>query len=156
MAVCPDCGTTLQGGWVQRTREVLEVPLAPVQVVEHRFIARMCPTCNRRRVAPAELTGVVVGKQRLGTSVLSLIASLRTVGRLPLATIQWLLATVYHLPVSEGGIVGALNTVARQGQPAVQAIRDRIRASPVLHADETGWREDGKNGYVWAWSTATE
>ena len=36
------------------------------------------------------------------------------------------------------------------------AIQDRIRASPVVHADETGWREDGANGYVWTFSTPTE
>jgi len=156
VAVCPDCGTALQGGWVQRTREVLELPLSPVRVVEHRYLGRICPTCNRRRCAPPELAGVVIGKQRLGSSVLSLIGSLRTVGRLPLATIQWLLATVYDLPLSEGGIVGALNTIARQGQPTVAALRHRIRASPVVHADETGWREGGKNGYVWIWETPQE
>ena len=33
---------------------------------------------------------------------------------------------------------------------------DRIRASPVVHADETGWRENGVNGYVWTFSTPTE
>ena len=27
---------------------------------------------------------------------------------------------------------------------------------PVVHADETGWREDGHNGYVWTFSTPTE
>jgi len=156
VAVCPDCGTALQGGWVQRTREVLEVPLTPARVVEHRFIARICPRCNKRRVAPAVFAAGVVRKQRLGSGVLSLIASLRTTGRLPLATIQWLLATVYGVPLSEGGIVGALHTVAQQGTPAVMAIRDRIRASPVVHADETGWREDGKNGYVWTFSTPQE
>ena len=32
----------------------------------------------------------------------------------------------------------------------------RIRGSPVVHADETGWREDGHNGYVWTFSTPTE
>ena len=24
------------------------------------------------------------------------------------------------------------------------------------HADQTGWREDGANGYVWTFGTATE
>ena len=41
------------------------------------------------------------------------------------------------------------------GKPAVAAILDRIRGSPVVHADETGWREDA-NGYVWTFSTPTE
>ena len=26
----------------------------------------------------------------------------------------------------------------------------------MVHADETGWREDGANGYVWTFSTPTE
>ena len=27
---CPECGTGLSGGWVQRTREVIDVPVVPV------------------------------------------------------------------------------------------------------------------------------
>ena len=40
---CPDCGTHLTGGWVQRTREVIELPVAPVQVTEHVYIAQDLP-----------------------------------------------------------------------------------------------------------------
>ena len=154
--VCPDCGTRLQGGWVQRTREVVEVPLVPLRVIEHRFIARVCPLCRTRRVPAADLGGVVMGKQRLGVGLVSLITTLREEARLPVATIQRLLATLYQLDLSVGGITGVLHAVARQATPDVTAIRDRIRASPVVHADETGWREDGVNGYVWTFSTPTE
>ena len=153
---CPDCGTTLRGGWVQRTREVVERPLAPVRVIEHRFIARVCPVCGKRRVPPANLGGVVVGKQRLGIGLVSLIATLREGGRLPVATVQWLLATLYQLHLSRGGITMVLHAVARHAAPAVRGIRGRIRASPVVHADETGGREDGVNGYVWTFSTPHE
>ena len=38
----------------------------------------------------------------------------------------------------------------------VAGILDRIRASPVVHADETGWRQGGAKGYVWTFSTPTE
>ncbi len=34
-------------------------------------------------------------------------------------------------------------------------ILERIRGSPVVHADETGWRQDGANGYAWTFSTPT-
>ena len=33
---------------------------------------------------------------------------------------------------------------------------EQIRASPVVHADETGRRQNGANGYVWTFSTPTE
>ena len=45
---CPGCGTGLSGGWTQRTREVIDLPLVPVQVTEHVYVARTCPLCQRR------------------------------------------------------------------------------------------------------------
>ena len=153
---CPDCGTHLTGGWVQRTREVIELPVVPVQVTEHVCIARTCPACRRRCIPPAQLDGVALGRQRLGVNVLSRIATLREEGRLPIRSIQWYLCTVHQLRLSVGAIVSAIHQTAQQAQPAVAAILDRIRASPVVHADETGWRQNGNNGYVWTFSTPTE
>ena len=152
---CPDCGTHLTGGWVQRTREVIELPVVPVQVTEHVFIARTCPVCRRRRVPTAQLDGAALGRQRLGVNLISRIATLREEGRLPIRSIQWYLRTVHQLSLSVGAIVSAIHQTAQQAQPAVAGMVDRIRASPVVHADETGWRQNGNNGYVWT-STPTE
>ena len=153
---CPQCGTGLAGGWVQRTREVIDLPLVPAQVTEHVFIARTCPVCERRRTPQADLGRVALGKHRLGVNLLSRIAALREEGRLPLRTIQWYLQTVHRLPLSLGAIVRAIHQVAQKAQPALAEIQDRIRGSPVVHADETGWRQDGVNGYVWTFSTPTD
>ena len=153
---CPDCGTHLTGGWVQRTREVIELPVVPVQVTEQVCIARTCPACRRRCIPPAQLDGVALGRQRLGVNLISRIATLREEGRLPIRSIQWYLCTVHQLRLSVGAIVSAIHQTAQQAQPAVAAILDRIRASPVVHADETGWRQNGNNGYVWTFSTPTE
>ena len=156
MENCPDCGAHRSGGWIQRTREVIELPVVPVQVTEHVYLARTCPACRRRCTPPAELDGVVLGQQRLGVNLLSLIATLREEGRLPIRSVQWYLCTVHQLRLSVGAIVSAIHQTAQQAQPAVAAILDCIRASPVVHADETGWRQHGANGYVWTFSTPTE
>ena len=112
--------------------------------------------CEKRRVPKVDLGGVALGKQRLGINLLSLMAALREEGRLPFRTVQWYLRTVHQLRLSLGAIVRAIHQVARQAQPAVDRILERIRGSPVVHADETGWREDGANGYAWTFSTPTE
>ena len=156
MENCPDCGAHRSGGWIQRTREVIELPVVPAQVTEHVYLARTCPACRRRCTPPAELGGVVLGQQRLGVNLLSLIATLREEGRLPIRSVQWYLDTVHQLRLSVGAIVSAIHRTAQRAQPAVAAILDRIRASPVVHADETGWRQSGANGYVWTFSTPTE
>jgi hypothetical protein len=98
---------------------------------------------------------VVVGQQRLGIGLVSLIATLHVQGRWPYGQIQRYLATVHGLSLSVGALVGAVHTVARQGARAAARIREQVRASPVVHGDETGWRENGRNGYVWTFSTPT-
>lgn len=156
LARCPDCDAPLAGGTVKRTREVIEVPVAPVVVTEHVYLERRCPDCGRRCVPPPELAGVVVGQSRFGIGLVSLIAVLREEARLPVATIQGLLRTLYGVELSVGGLVGAVAQVATRASPEAARIQASIRGSPVVHADETGWREDGRNGYVWTLSTPTE
>ena len=161
---CPDCATHLSGGWTQRTREVVAVPVVEAEVTEHVYMARTCPWCRRRCIPPAQLDGVVMGRQRLGVNpesssgqaLISLIAMLREDARLPIGTIQRYLRTVHELRVSRGAIVDAVHRTARKAQGVVAGILERIRGSPVVHADETGWREDGHNGYVWTFSAPTQ
>ena len=156
MEQCPGCGTQLSGGWVQRTREVIDLPQAPVQVTEHVYLARACPRCRRRCIPPAQPEGAALGQQRLGVNLVSLIAALREEARLPFRTIQWYLDTVHGLHLSLGAVVDATRKVADRGQAQLAGILERIRGSPVVHADETGWREDGNNGYVWTFSTPAQ
>jgi transposase len=156
LARCPDCGAPLAGGTVKRTREVIEVPLSPVAVTAHVYLERRCPDCGRRCVPTPELEGVVCGQSRLGIGLVSLIALLREEARLPYATIQQLLRTVHGLDLSVGAVVGAVARVAQRAAPLVDQIQAAIRASPVVHADETGLREAGTNGDAWTFSTPTE
>jgi hypothetical protein len=153
---CEHCAITLVGGSVKRTREVIEIAPSPVQIIQHQYVERRCPLCGKRWVPHPELADQVLGQGRFGIELISLIATLREEGRLPVRMVQWYLEVVHQLPVSVGAIVAACHTVARLGRAALEEIRAQVRASPVVHADETGWREDGHNGYVWTWSTETE
>jgi len=156
VARCPRCATTLSGGTIKRTREVIDLVPARVAVTEHVYVARRCPHCQGRWQPGADLDGVVVGQGRFGVGLLSLIATLREEWRLPIRGIQGYLETVHGLHLSVGAIVATLHTLAAQAAPVVTQIGAAIRASPVVHADETGWRQDGTNGYAWTFSTATE
>jgi transposase len=155
-ARCPRCATALSGGTIQRTREVIEVIPGRVEVTAHVYVARRCPRCGGCWQPGPELDEVVVGQGRLGVGLLSLLATLREEWRLPIRGIQGYLATVHGLHLSVGAIVAASATAAARAAPLVTDIQAAIRASPVLHVDETGWRQDGHNGYAWTFSTASE
>lgn len=154
-SACPRCGAPLTGGTVKRRREVIEIVPAPAIVTEHLALERCCPDCHARVTPRIDLTGQIVGQSRLGVGLVSLIATLRSEWRLPIGAIQAYLASVHRLALSVGGIVSALGQVARAGAAPVAQTLAAIRASPVVHADETGWREDGVNRYLWTFSTPT-
>ncbi len=150
---CPDCGDALRGQSIDWTRQVMELPPPPVvEVVEHQYLKRHCPVCERWHTPKAEANGVV-GHGRLGIRLLALLAYLRTVARLPVRVIQEQMETVHGVRLSVGGIAGALQQVCGALEPVLAEVKAQAQASPSLHMDETGWREGGQNGYVWTLCT---
>lgn len=151
---CPDCDYRLSGETLDRVRQVIELPEPrPVEVIEHRVIKRYCPSCECYKTPPLDLSDQVLGKGRMGVRLASLVAYLRITLRLPIRLIQSHLETIYELKVSVGEIVYLLDQVRETTKGSVEELREEARKSKVLHADETGWREDGQNGYIWAFST---
>jgi transposase len=147
---CPDCGYVLRGQSVARTRQVIELPEPqPVSIIEHRVLKRHCPVCDRWWTPQVDFGGHVLGQGRFGVRLVSLIAYLRQSARLPVRTIQQVLATLHRLHLSVGAITDLLQRLHHATQPEQEALRAQARASPVGHMDETGWRENGQNGYVW-------
>jgi hypothetical protein len=60
-----------------------------------------------------------------------------------------------QLGVGNGALQGALHHLARRLEPACAELLAEYRQAPVRHADETGWRTDGCNGYAWLFCTKT-
>jgi hypothetical protein len=151
---CPDCGYLLRGVSIARTREVIDLPPPPpVEVTEHQILKRYCPVCQRWQVPAPDWSGQVLGQGRLGLRLVSLIAYLRTAARLPVRTIQEYLATLHQVQLSTGAIVDLLARLRDATADERAALLAQARASPSVHMDETGWREDGQNGYVWGLTT---
>jgi len=150
---CPDCGHKLGGGWEYSRHQVVEVPPAAIEVIDHVTLARHCGVCGKDCVPKVDISEQTLGRAHWGHRLSSLVAHLRTVGRLPMGSIAQFLEAMWGLHVSRGQISQALQRVARQGAGTYTALREQIRASSYVHADETGWREGGQNGYVWSFST---
>lgn len=152
---CPSCGCTLKGGSVKRHREIIELVVSPVEVTDHLLVERVCPQCEKAVTPVLGSAEGVVGRHRFGPRLLALITFWHEGSRMTVRTIQEQLKTLFAVHVSLGAIEEALHTVATRGEPVAKAIREEIRRSEVVHSDETGWREDGQNRYVWLIATAT-
>jgi transposase len=154
---CPECNCRLDGGSLDYARQVVELPPPqPVEVIEHRLIKRFCPHCRLWQSPKLDLSGQVFGRRRIGVRITSLIAYLRNALRLPVRRIQAYLLAIHQLKISIGEIVELLHEMRRVTKEDVENLKRQALASNVLHADETGWREEGQGGYIWSFSTPGE
>ena len=153
---CPQCASRLGGISVARRRQVIEIPPpAQIEVTEHVVYHGWCSECGKWREAPLDVSAEVMGQGRLGVRITSMLAYLRTVMRLPVRQIQTYVKTLHGLSISVGEIVEVTHRLKQAMEPSLAALKQAIRASPAVQADETGWREDGRNGYIWSASTPT-
>ncbi len=156
LLMCPDCDLRLGGISLARSREVIDVPPpSSVQITEHRIFKGWCAGCQKWHEAPVDLHTEVLGQGRIGVRLASMIAYLRISLRLPLRKIREVVHTLHSFEISLGEIVELLHRISTHAQPSLDALLSEIRASPAVQADETGWREDGLNGYIWSVSTPT-
>lgn len=60
-----------------------------------------------------------------------------------------LLHDFFGLTVSRAGLLGHLRWGGTLFEPVVEELLRKLRNSPVVQADETGWRINGKTAWVW-------
>jgi transposase len=154
---CPECACKLRKERVSWRREVIDLPPPQaVEVTEHVVYRGYCPRCATWRNAMPCVAGEVVGQRRFGTRLMALVGYLSETLRMPLGMIKSYLWTVHGLEISEGALVNLRDGLAERLEPEAEALKAEVRASASVHADETGWRENGQNGYVWVFSTPGE
>ncbi|MBI3291353.1 MAG: IS66 family transposase [Elusimicrobia bacterium] len=140
---CPTCqGRLTTRGFCRRT--VIEIPPTRPQTILYRLEVKHCPRCRRtvRAHAPA-----VLPKALYGNELLTQVATQHYVHGVPLGRIE------DHLGLGIGSVIGALHRVAQLVAPVEERLLQEYRHAPVKHADETGWRTDDHNGYVWLFAT---
>lgn len=150
---CSDCGGKLGKPIVAYNRQIIDLPAVAYTVTEHVIFKRWCYACKKCVQPEVDLKGKVLGKGRIGINLTASIVTMRDRLRLPIGMIKGYLKLFYDLSLSQGEIVGLLHSVAGIGKPTYEKLLEEIRSAPVVHADETGGREDGKNGYFWSFST---
>jgi transposase len=147
---CRHCNCSL--GDVREHERLVE-DLVPQQVVVTAYHTRSgwCAMCRKRVESRAseQPPAADLPHGQLGLNALATAATLRVVHRLPLRQVSRVLADLPGLRVSAGGIARQLQRLARWLDPYYERLLLALRASPRVHADETGWRTDGKNGFVW-------
>ncbi len=142
-ACCPQCGTRLVNrGRARRT--VLDAqPLRPEKQLWLLDIKR-CPKCRKTfRAKPAG----VLPKGLFSNRLLAVVALEHYLHGRTLGQLQ------RQLGVGYGALCHALHALAKRLSPVIPRLIRDYRTAFVKHADETGWRSDGRGGFAWLFCT---
>ena len=140
---CPACGGRLGASSV-RTRTGQEIEPVVVKRICYELARRACSQCHQsfQSQAPG-----VLPKAMLGNQLLSEIVGAHYWQGVPRSG----LARRFGLHL--GTVIEALHRLGNIFQPALKQLQEEYRRALVRHADETGWRTDGRNGYRWLFCT---
>src|SRR5439155_25431595 len=96
---------------------------------------------------------------QLGLNALATAAVLRVAHRLPFGRVVRVLADLPGLSISAGAVARQLQRLGEWLDPYYERVKLALRASPRVNGDrsgnrrlprdETGWRTNGRNGYLW-------
>ena len=154
--ICPHCRCRLAR--LRRHKRIVEDLIrSTVKNTCYHTQSGVCPNCRRRVESrdPQQPPASNLPHGQLGLNALTTAAILRVRHRLPYRQIAQVLMDLPGLHVSAGGIVKQVKRLARWLESKYQDLIRRMRASPHVHVDETGWRIDGRNFWLWAFTDPT-
>jgi hypothetical protein len=66
--------------------------------------------------------------------------------------IQRVFEKMFNLKIVPSSIVGFRDQLKREALPAYEALKKALKYGRFIHADETGWKIDGDNAWLWKFS----
>jgi transposase len=140
---CPHCGAVLEDkGFV--SRNVLESRPLKAESVLYLLAKRHCEHCQKTFQAEAPS---VLAKSLYGNQLIANATAMHYLHGIPQGRV------CEQIGIGPGALVEIFHRLARVLGPVPERLIEQYRNAPVKHADETGWRTNGKNGYAWLFAT---
>jgi len=141
--VCPDCGSILEQKG-SRVRTVIDCQPVKMKKIVYHLQRKRCPKCKKLISAkpPGVLAKCLYSNQLLAYVAVQHYIYGNTLGQIEKQT-----------GIGYSSLVDAMHQLSKRLKDVPNALIEAYRSCPVKHADETGWRTDGNNGYAWLFCT---
>ena len=140
---CPECGNKLEDKGM-KSRTVIDIDPVHVEKILYQLEIKRCSHCQKKYTAQAP---GVLPKSLFGNNLLTYIAVEHYLNGIPLGQLE------RKLDIGFGAMIKAMHRLATLLSDVPEELIQKYRTALVKHADETGWRNDGQNGYAWLFTT---
>jgi len=106
-----------------------------------------CPGC-KKTVYPADSVDGLLAHSRIGPNAVALSGYFRYLG-IPYRKTAKIFKDVFGLDITHPSLLDFDAKMAENGQPIFDALLNRLKNSLYVHVDETGWRVNGENQWLW-------
>ena len=146
--VCPHCQSKDVTPMEESTQHVQEDIVIQPRTLVTRYLhgQAFCRRCHRPVVQAVE--GELLNAP-IGPLAKSVAIYLRYRIGISYRKTRELFRELFGLEFVPASALGFDRKASAQGEPIYEDLRDKIRTSEVVHADETSWRNDGVGHHVW-------
>jgi FtsZ-binding cell division protein ZapB len=145
---CDRCGGRVNGHPNSFDEHVIEDIEIKKRVTCYRFHSGYCQQCQK--VVYPEKEGIPAN-DRIGSEARAVGGYLRHLG-LTYRKTAGIFKGIFGLNLTHPSFMAFNTEQARNGLSVYEGIRQSIRHSLCVNADETGWRVDGQNHWLWVFS----
>jgi len=142
---CPDCGTKLSKIQRKRRRYITDIEVK-TKNTENIICGRYCKTCDK--VVEPRVTDALPNA-RFGLKLMLLVLALKLDSRVPSNKIVSILNSIFQIKISDGEIYGILKQLKTAFGDYYKELVQKMKEALVKNIDETSWRIDGKNYWLW-------
>jgi transposase len=142
---CPYCGGPLEHK-EYRDRSVIDSQPLRAEPILYQLERARCPRCGKTVQARAP---EVLPKSLYGNQLVTQVVFLHYRQGIPMGRL------CDQLGLGVGAVFEILHRMAALFRGVIPKLIEEYRQAPVRHADETGWRTDGRSGYAWLFASAT-
>jgi transposase len=152
---CPCCGGPVFDveELLQYVIDLPEIRMHVLQILTERGWCRRCRkhvrSTHPRQVSKAGGAAAVA----MGPKASALVVELKTRQGVPYRDIAELFSRYLNFPVTHGALVQATVRLADKATADYLNLVDEVRASPLVHSDETGWRIARRSAWLWVFCT---
>src|SRR3990167_4056148 len=143
---CPICGKPVSDTQEIRERIIEDIEQPKTRNTKHLIHRCYCRNCDK--IVEPEINEALPNA-RFGLRLMLLIMILKLDSRIPSNKIISLLDSVFHIKISDGEIYCILNQLSEAFGDYYNELVIKIRESLAKNIDETSWRINGKNYWLW-------